>query len=265
MQIAAAGPGIAPATEIVKHANTLAPFTTATIIVDMGCGPGQITNAVLQKHGSDLPAQAKVIGADNNPAMLAQYIARKNKEIGSGNTYWSRAETTLADIHDCAAFEDDSVSHMLASFVVFLVPEPIKAVEAMKKKLSPDGVLAFSAWASSEWQDLMYYPTRVRKDLSMPTLSDEWTQPSGVQAQLEKSGFKTFEVVQTEGYLSFTDYDEICRFILFKMPLAARVVAQMTDDEVLETLKLMVADLKAKHPTLPAKMVGTATIAYCRK
>ncbi|PSR82478.1 S-adenosyl-L-methionine-dependent methyltransferase [Coniella lustricola] len=265
MQVAAAGPGVAPADDIVEHTNTLVPFATTTTVVDMGCGPGQITNALLQKYGAHLPAQAKVIGADNNPAMLAQYRMRRDKEIDAGHADWKRVEAILTDVHDCAAFEDNSLSHILASFVVFLVPEPAKAINAMREKLSPGGVLAFSAWASSEWQDLMYYPTKVRKDLFMPSPPAEWTQPAGVQAQLDKIGFQSIEVTQTTGYLSFTDYDEICRFILFKMPLAARVVAQMSDGEVLQTHALMVADLRDKYPALPAQMIGTATVAYCRK
>lgn len=265
MQLAARGPGVAPAHSIADHANHLLPFSLATTVVDMGCGPGQITDAVLQQHAAALPPAARVLGADNNPQMLAQYTARKHRQVEQGDDYWARVETIETDIHTCSGLDDDSVSHMLAGFVVFLVPEPAKAVEAMRKKLAPGGVLALTSWAGSEWQDLMYYPMKVRKDLAMPTLPATWTQPDGVGQQLQSIGFKDVDVVQTEGYLTFTDYDEICRFILTKMPLAARVVAQMSDEEVLSTHALMVADLKARHPTVPAKMVGTATVAYCRK
>lgn len=265
LQVAAQGPGVAPARTMVEHINKLLPFSTATLVVDMGCGPGQITEAILRQHSTEIPAAASVIGADNNPQMLAACTARKTKELNEGKEQWARAETTTTDIHDCAAFSDGSVTHMLAGFVVFLVPEPVRAVEAMKRKLAPGGALAFSSWASSDWQDLMYYPKKVRPDLVMPTPPTDWTQPDGVRKQLQQIGCRDIQVEQTKGYWAFTDYDEVCRFILTKMPLAARVISQMSDEEVLQTHALMVSDLKAKYPTVPAEMVGTATVAYCLK
>ncbi|ROW07571.1 hypothetical protein VPNG_06841 [Cytospora leucostoma] len=265
MQLAAQGPGVAPAHAMAKRVNEILPFSSATLVVDMGCGPGQITASILQAYYTELPTATRIIGADNNPQMLAQYAARKQKELDDGHEYWARVETATIDIHNCAAFTDDSVTHMLAGFVVFLVPEPVKAIEAIRLKLVPGGVLAFSSWESSDWQDLMYYPKKVRADLVMPTPPVDWTQPDGVRKHLQEIGFGDIEVVHVEGYLSFTDYDEICRFILMKMPLAARIVAQMSDEEVLKTHALMVSDLKAKYPTVPAKMVGKATVAYCRK
>lgn len=265
MQLAALGPGVGPARTLVERINKLAPFSTAKLVVDMGCGPGQVTDAILREHASELPTAARVIGADNSPQMLAQYTGRKAREVDGGKEYWARVETVTTDIHDCAALADDSVTHMLAGFVVFLVPEPVRAVEAMRRKLSPGGALAFSSWEGSDWQDLMYYPKKVRPDLVMPTLSADWTQPDGVRKQLQQIGFDNVQVEQTKGYWAFTDYDEVCRFILTKMPLAARVISQMSDEEVLQTHALMVADLKTKYPTVPAEMVGNATVAYCLK
>lgn len=265
MKIAAQGPGIAPAQAMVEGVNQLVPFSTATLIVDMGCGPGQITDAVLQKHSAELSSTARVVGADNNPQMLAQYAERKERELNEGKEHWRRVETMQTDIHDCAELTDDSVTHMLAGFVVFLVPEPVKAVEAMESKLIPGGVLAFSAWESNDWQELMYYPKKVRPDLVMPTPPVDWTQPDGLRKNLNKIGFSKIQVEQTEGYWPFTDYDEICRFILTKMPLAARTISQMSDEEVFQTHALMVSALKAKYPSVPAKMVGKATAAYCLK
>ncbi|KAI1322085.1 S-adenosyl-L-methionine-dependent methyltransferase [Xylariaceae sp. FL0255] len=265
MQVASSGPGVKPAQDIVEHVNTLLPFSKATTVVDMGCGPGQVTNAVLEKYATVLPPTAKVFGADVNEQMLGGYNGRKQKEITSGNKFWERAETVQTDIHDCAAFADDSVSHMLSNFVVFLVPEPVKALHAMKRALTPGGVLAISAWRESEWADLMYYPKKVRPDLIMPELPPTWTAPEGVQEQLEAAGYKDVTVVEGEGYFPVQDYGEVCRFILTKFPLAARVMQQMSDEEIMKTYELMVADLKAKYPTLPAKMVGKATIAYARK
>lgn len=250
---------------MAERVNELLPFTSATTVVDMGCGPGQITAAILQYYASALPTAARVVGADNSPQILTQYVARKQSEVDGGNESWGRVETVATDIHDCAAFDNETVTHMLAGFVIFLVPEPLKAIEAIKSKLTPGGIFAFSSWESSDWQELMYYPMKVKAGLVMPRLPKDWAEPESVRKNLQETGFQNVQIVQTEGYWPITDYDEVCRFILTKMPLAARVIAQMSDKEVLETLELMVSDLNAKYPTLPAKMVGKATVAYCQK
>ncbi|ERT00696.1 hypothetical protein HMPREF1624_01928 [Sporothrix schenckii ATCC 58251] len=265
MKLATAGPGVAPAAHMVRRAHELLPFSQATTVVDIGCGPGQITDAVLGAHSAALSPTAKVVGADLNAQMLEQYNKRKEREVDGGHAYWSRAQSVQTDITDCAAFSDGAVSHMLAGFVVFLVPAPAQALQAMKRALAPGGVLAMSAWTTSQWMELMYYPTKVRPDLGMPTLPSTWSSTDGVKAQLATAGFKDIEVVETEGYMPFDDHAEICRFILTKMPPSARMVAQMTDEEVVRTHELMVQDLREWYPSVPAKMVGKATIAFAKK
>lgn len=84
MQLAAQGPGVAPAHAMAKHVNEILPLSSATLIVDMGCGPGQITAAILQGYSAQLPAAARIIGADNNPQMLSQYAARRQKSWTAG-------------------------------------------------------------------------------------------------------------------------------------------------------------------------------------
>jgi SAM-dependent methyltransferase len=265
MQMIAAGPGVAPAQHMAEHANKLLPFSRATTVVDMGCGPGQVTNAVLEAHHAQLPQSARVIGADNNAQMLAQYNNRRQAECGKGNSYWERAQSAEVDIHDCAALEDGSVSHMLCGFVLFLVPDPAGAIAAMRRAMAPGGVLAASSLQSSDWGRLMKYPVKVRPDLDVPGPSNGCSSAEDVERHLRDAGFRDVEVVAVENYMAFSDYDTVCRWILTKLPMAARAVSQMTNEEVIKTHELMMADLKTWYPTLPAKMVGKVNVAYCRK
>ncbi|KAI1749854.1 S-adenosyl-L-methionine-dependent methyltransferase [Xylaria castorea] len=265
MQMIAAGPGVAPAKHMAEYADAFLPFSKATTVVDMGCGPGQVTNAVLEAHYLHLTSSTKVIGADNNSQMLDQYNSRKKMEVEKGNIYWERAETLEVDVHNCAALEDNSVSHMLCGFVLFLVPNPGQAIAAMKRVIAPGGVLAMSSMLNSEWVKLSMYPLRVRPDLSTLTQPNDCSSREDVTNHLEKAGFRDIEVVEVENYMAFDDYETVCRFILNKLPTAARVIAQMTNEEILKTQDKMLADLKTWYPTLPAKLVGKVNIAYCRK
>ncbi|RYP13116.1 hypothetical protein DL767_010875 [Monosporascus sp. MG133] len=265
VQMISAGPGVAPAQHMAEHAEKLLSFSKATTIVDMGCGPGQVTNAVLEAHHAQLPPSARVIGADNNAQMLAQYSRRKQTEVEKGNSYWQRAETVEVDVHDCAAFEDDSVSHMLCGFLIFLVPNPGKAIAALKRVTAPGGVVAMSSFQTSDWAKLSNYPFKVCPHLAMAAPTNGCSSAEDVIKHLEEAGFRDIEVVPTESYMAFDDYDAVCRFILTKLPMPARALTQMTNEEVLKTHEMMVADLKTWYPTVPAKMVGKVDIAYCRK
>jgi ubiquinone/menaquinone biosynthesis C-methylase UbiE len=265
MQHVMAGPGVAPAQHMAEQADKLFPFAKATTIVDMGCGPGQVTNGVLEAHAAQIPTSARIIGADNNAQMLAQYSNRKKAEVQKGNAYWDRAETLEIDIHDCAALEDNSVSHMLCGFVLFLVPEPGKAISAIHRVLAPGGVVAMSSLQTSEWAKLSMYPLKVRPDLAIPTPSNGCSSAEDVTKRLTETGFRDIEVFPVENYMEFNDYDAVCRFLLTKLPMTARVVAQMTNEEVLKTHAMMVADLKEWHPELPARMLGKTNVAYARK
>ncbi|KAI1322262.1 S-adenosyl-L-methionine-dependent methyltransferase [Xylariaceae sp. FL0255] len=264
-QMVAAGPGVAPAKHMAEHSNSLLPFSSLdALVVDMGCGPGQVTNAVLEQYRDQLAK--KVIGADNNPQMLEQYNSRQKGEIAKGNTYWEHAESKTVDIHDCAGLADDSVSHMLCGFIVFLIPEPGKAIASMHRVMAPGGVLAMSSLASAEWVKLANYPTQIRPDLAGPFgPSNGCSAPGEVRAHLEKAGFRDIETLEVQSYMEFNDYEFVTRFILNRLPQATRAVAKMTNDEIIQTQEKMIADLKSWHPELPARMLGKVNIAYCRK
>ncbi|KAI0400621.1 S-adenosyl-L-methionine-dependent methyltransferase [Xylaria palmicola] len=230
-QMIAAGPGVAPAKHMAEHTASLALC-----------------------HAQDRRASRRlceVIGADNNAKMLAQYNNRKKAEVEKGNTYWRCAEPLDVDIHNCSsAFADDSVTHMLCGFIVFLIPDPAKAIASMKLS----GVT------------LSMYPAKARPDLAGPPgPANGCSVPEDVTNHLKKAGFRDIEVVEVQSYMEFDDYETVCRFLLTKLPATSRVIAKMTNEEVLQTQDEMIADLKTWHPELPARMTGKVNIAYCRK
>ncbi|KAJ8108974.1 hypothetical protein ONZ43_g6265 [Nemania bipapillata] len=235
MQMTASGPGVAPAQHMAEHADKLLPFSKATFIVDMGCGPGQVTNAVLEAHNANIPKSAKFIGADNNAEMLA-----------------------------CDALEDDSVSHMLAGFVIFLVPNPAQAIASIKRVMAPGGVLAMCAMLGGDWAKLSMYPLKVCPGLAMDVPPNGCSSREDVTNHLKNAGFTDIEVIDVENHMEFDDYDVVCRFLLNKLPMAARAIAQMTNEQIIQTQEMMVADLKSWYPTLPARMKGQTNIAYAR-
>jgi SAM-dependent methyltransferase len=55
------GPGITTARDILKHIDPLYPLSETTSFLDVGCGPGQVTDVLVKEYGSRLPDSAKLI------------------------------------------------------------------------------------------------------------------------------------------------------------------------------------------------------------
>ena len=268
MKLAVDGPGIPPAQDIIKAGNVAYPFTSALTIVDLGCGPGQVTNEVLKAHGSELPDTARLVASDLSPGMIEQVQNRKKNEIEKGNTLWEKVETLECDAQDLSVFSDNSVSHALANFVLFLVPQPRAALKEIHRILTDSkggGVVAVSSWHGSEWQDLISFVSKVRPDKATPTIPPTWSSIEGLRGQLELGGFREIEVHTVKSFMPLEDHEELARFILTKFPGMARMTKDMTAEELASVLDLMVEHLKQMHPITPARLTGTAIIGVGRK
>ena len=268
MKLAADGPGVAPAREIVKSSNTAYPFISATTVVDIGCGPGQLTNAVVESYGSELGPNARLVALDISPGVIEQVQKRKADEVQKRNLCWDKVETLVSNANDLSAFADGSVSHALAGFLLFTIPEPHKVLQEIQRVLtaqSGGGVVAVSSLESSEWQDLMEFPRKIRSDKTLPVLPAVWRTEEGVRSELEEFGFRDVKVFKTESYMPFENYDEVARFILTKFPIMAKITADMTSEELGKVRDLMVEHIRASHPVLPGRLVGTAIIGIGRK
>jgi SAM-dependent methyltransferase len=268
MKIARDGPGIPPAADMVKVANILYPFSSALTVVDIGCGPGQITGEILKGHGSELSSSSRLIASDLSPGMLEQVQQRKAKEVEKGDALWKKVETLEQDATDLSAFPDGSVSHALSGFVLFMVPQARTALKEIHRVLTTEnggGVFATSSWHSSEWLDLMGFPGMVRPGKSFPQMPATWRTIEGVRGELEATGFKDIKVHTVETYMPFEAYDEVARFILTQFPGMARMTGDMSREELEKTRDLMVEHIRSKHPTEPSRLVGTAIVGVGRK
>ncbi|OBT89667.1 hypothetical protein VE02_01809 [Pseudogymnoascus sp. 03VT05] len=64
MILAKDGPGIIPVRDMVKATNKLYPYASALTVLDLGCGVGELTNSVIESHGSDLPQSSQLLASD---------------------------------------------------------------------------------------------------------------------------------------------------------------------------------------------------------
>ena len=65
--------------------------------------------------------------------------------------------------------------------------------------------------------------------------------------------------------MPFGSSDEIARYILTKLSGMTRMTGDMSHEELEQVRDLMVAYIKAKHPTTPSRLTGTVIVGVGRK
>ena len=262
------GPAVLPAQDMIKAGDAAYPFSSALTVLDIGCGTGQVMSEVLKAHGSELPSSSRLVASDLSPGMIEQVQIRKAAEIEKGNTSWSKAETVVCNATDLSKFPDSSVSHALAGFVLFMVPQPRTALKEIQRVLTNQnggGFFALSSWLGSEWLDLMSFSNKVRPDKPILQMLPPWNTIEGVRGELEATGFRDIDVHLVETFWPFDDYDEIARYILTQFPGMSKMTADMSREELENVRDLMVKHIIAKHPSVPGRLTGTAIIGLGRK
>ncbi|KIM95673.1 hypothetical protein OIDMADRAFT_59456 [Oidiodendron maius Zn] len=268
MKLATDGPGVAPAQNMVKVAAEVFPFSSASAILDIGCGPGQVTAAALEAHGLELPETARVVALDLSPVMIQQVENRKKTEIENGATLWNKVEPMICNCTDLSAFPDNSVSHAFAAFVLFMVPQARVALDEIRRVLTNEnggGIVALSSWQGSEWMELIGFVTKVRPEKSAPKMPPTWATLEGIRGELEATGFRDIEVHTVEAFMPFNNYDEIARFILTQFPGMNKMTSDMSREELEKVRNLMVEFIKSRHPVAPGRLTGTAIVGVGRK
>lgn len=255
---------------MVEATNKLYPYGSALTVLDLGCGVGELTNAVIESHGSELPRSSRLIASDIATGMIEHLDVRKADGFARGIKAWSKVETSVDDAHYLSAFADGSVSHVLAGFVLFMVPRPRVVLSEIRRLLTDEnggGVFSMSSWLNldSEWYHIMTLTNQFRPERKSMAMPREWLTIEGVQGELEGAGFRDVAVYPLKTYLPFQGYEQLADFMIYTFPNMDRMTAGFTEEEIAELRRQIIEYVKSKHPTVPSKLEGTAIIAVCRK
>ncbi|OBT63571.1 hypothetical protein VE03_07004 [Pseudogymnoascus sp. 23342-1-I1] len=206
------GPGIIPAQNMVQATNNTYPYTTALTVLDLGCGVGELTNAVIESHGPKLPPSSRLLASDIAAGMIEHLEVRKADGVAKGITAWGKVETRVDDAQDLAAFADSSVSHVLAGFMLFMIPQPRTALKKIRRVLTDEnggGAFSMSSWLEldSEWYHIMTLTNQFRPERPSLKMPQEWLAVDGIRGELEGAGFRDVDVYSVKTYLPFEGYE----------------------------------------------------------
>lgn len=134
--------------------------------LDVGCGPGVLTERLVARLGADA-----VAGVDPSEPFVAA----------------ARDRCPGADIRPGAAedlpFEDASYDVALAQLVVHFMRDPVQGLREMGRVVSPDGVIAASVWNHAGDTGPLSTFWRAVKDLA-PDAADEAALPGAGEGDL---------------------------------------------------------------------------------
>lgn len=264
------GPGIIPSRDMVKATNKIYPYASSLTVLDLGCGVGELTNAVIESHGSELPQSSRLIASDIAAGMIEQLEVRKADGLADGTTAWGKVETSVDDAHDLSGFSDNSVSHVLAGFMLFMVPQPRTVLKEVRRVLTDEnggGAFSMSSWLEldSEWYHIMTLTNQFRPQRPSVKMPQEWLTIDGIRGELEGAGFRDVDVYPVKTYLPFEGYEQLADFMMYTFPNMDRMTAGFSEEELAELRRQIIDYVKSLHPTAPSKLEGTAIIAVCRK
>jgi SAM-dependent methyltransferase len=171
-------------------------------VLDLGCGRGAVT----------LPAAAAVTASGH---IVARDLAPRMVELLSADVAAHGLSNVDVRIDDAQSprVEPDSFDRVLAGFLVFMLPDPLAALQTWRGLLRPSGRLAFStfgpdderwSWASTLWQ---FVPPEQR-----PTGNDlvdrRWRDAAYVQDVVASAGYSDVVSHERELLVRFRDVEQ---------------------------------------------------------
>ncbi|KAH0023356.1 S-adenosyl-L-methionine-dependent methyltransferase, partial [Aureobasidium melanogenum] len=280
-QLATQGsPMSVPITKLVGMLHTLSPFDTATTILDIGCGPGSATSQLISTHHNILASNTQLLATDFSRGMVSivqqvRDFELENLQEGTEKSTWTRVVPLVMDAQDLRPLLDDSVSHIIANFVIFMTDDPPKALQEAHRVLKNGGVFALSSWHRMDWLDYLViaashvFPALGKPTPQRPEFPAQWASVDGVRDLLEDAGFKDVQLGTVGAPIVMPKVEaSVHAFLTSGNPAVTWITDILEDNEVEEVEKQLVKVVKEKCEVNDKGahiLNGTAILAICRK
>jgi len=194
---------------IAVDALALMPAVTSNSVVhDNACGPGVVTFLVADK--------AKAERLDPMPEIHATDLAEGMIKVTEAGIQKRELKTVKAEVmnsQDLSPFKDNMFTHSITNFVIFALPDPVKAAKEIHRTLQPGGVAAVTVWKHAGSTALLH---RVHKairpnDPELVPFSKDWEESWKIASVMEEAGFAkgNMKVVPRDGFWETSGTEEI--------------------------------------------------------
>jgi ubiquinone/menaquinone biosynthesis C-methylase UbiE len=189
------------------------------VIVDLGCGPGAVTELILERVGGQQPPP-RVIGVDPSPSALAKAraaISSKFAEFVQGSAEWL---SKLVKSADTVVFLN----------AIHLMPDKPQVLKEIRRVLKPGGLLAFNSTffngayvegTSGFWRRWIVRSVQALREKGIEIQHNghaaamEWYSVDQYTAALKEAGFRPTTVELLRIDMTRAALIDIGRFSLF--------------------------------------------------
>lgn len=238
-----------PISRLISLLNTRLPFSSATTILDIGCGPGNGTAAIISSFHETLPAETKILATDFSQGMVDVVTRTRSAnldELQDGSTerqLWERVQPAVMDATNLSPLPDASISHIIANFVFFMTASPETALKEALRVLQPQGICACSSWAKMQWMELLdlaaqrTFPVFNKPVPEMPVIAAQWTSAEGVAALMRDAGFADVQTEYVEAPIIAPDPGGFAGFFLGSGNPAVTWITDVLGEEEIKELE----------------------------
>jgi ubiquinone/menaquinone biosynthesis C-methylase UbiE len=176
----------------LAHFACVEPGTRA---LDVGCGPGALTEELARRVGA-----GSVLAADPSESLAAACAER----VPGADVRVARAESL--------PWPDDSVDTALAQLVVNFLEDPPAGVREMRRVVGPGGIVAACTWDYSAGMSMLrtFWDAALALD---PEAPDEgrtmrYGDPDDLAGLWRETGLEEVETAQLEVEAEYADFDD---------------------------------------------------------
>ena len=189
------------------------------VIVDLGCGPGAVTQLILERVRGQQPPP-RVIGVDPSPSALAKAraaISSKFAEFVQGSAEWL---SKLVKSADAVVFLN----------AIHLMPDKVSVLREIRSVLKPGGLLAFNSTffagayvegTSGFWRRWIVRSVQALKERGIAVHHEghaaamEWLSAEQYSEALKATGYRPTTVELLRVDMTAAALADIGRFSLF--------------------------------------------------
>ncbi|KAF2224118.1 hypothetical protein BDZ85DRAFT_318092 [Elsinoe ampelina] len=263
---------------LLSHTNTLLPFSTATSILDIACGPGTVFSTLFTSP-IPLAPTASLLATDISPGMVAQIHARQSQPSADTATTWARVHAFEADATSLPTVPDGSQSHVLSQMGIFLIPDSALALAEVRRVMrkspppssssspspatSPASVFGMTTVASATWNsDVVGLIEEIYPSRRLPVMPPHWRDKRLMKSYLEGQGFKEVEVHEEEMKMGFDSPEGVVGMLWRNLPYIKGMIEGLDGGEVEGLKRKMVERVRERFPG--GEMPGMALVATAR-
>jgi len=236
------------ARRLIEQTGVLQAKQTPLVVLDNACGTGVVSHELFNLLDDSAKENLDLTCGDLSEGMVSSI---QERITANG---WKGAKSQIVDAQN-TGLPSNNFTHVITSFGVMLMPEPIAALEECFRILKPGGVCGISTWESVGWYtDFRAAMATIEGAPALPddktfiaaTGKGAWNQPLYVKEQLEARGFQTVEVNKASGFPRMDSPAEYTEGFLSMVPF---MVSKFWSSEELERLRPMIKPAMLKYMT----------------